>query len=91
MATTLTSKEQVTIPKSIRELLGLQAGSAVDFQVTEEGQVLVVPTDGNRFRWLSFCFSQYESGGHEIHWTPGLSPVRPGGGDARLAPIRSVR
>ncbi|MFZ1643152.1 MAG: AbrB/MazE/SpoVT family DNA-binding domain-containing protein [Candidatus Contendobacter sp.] len=49
MATTLTSKGQVTIPKSIRDLLGLQAGSAVDFQVTEEGQVLVVPADRNRF------------------------------------------
>ncbi|MFZ1827877.1 MAG: AbrB/MazE/SpoVT family DNA-binding domain-containing protein [Candidatus Competibacteraceae bacterium] len=49
MATTLTSKGQVTIPKFIRELLGLQAGSAVDFQVTEEGQVLVVPADCNRF------------------------------------------
>ncbi len=43
MATTLTSKGQVTIPKPIRDLLGLQAGSPVDFQVTEEGKVLVVP------------------------------------------------
>ena len=48
MATTLTSKGQVTIPKSIRDLLGLQAGSPVDFQVTEEGQVLVVAADRNQ-------------------------------------------
>lgn len=45
MPTTLTSKGQVTIPKPIRDLLGLQAGSAVDFQVTETGQVLLCPAE----------------------------------------------
>ena len=45
MPTTLTRKGQVTIPKPIRDLLGLQAGSAVDFQVTETGQVLLCPAE----------------------------------------------
>ncbi len=43
MATTLTSKGQVTIPKSVRELLGLKPGSSVEFQLTEEGEVMLKP------------------------------------------------
>ncbi|HAZ61150.1 MAG TPA: AbrB family transcriptional regulator [Gammaproteobacteria bacterium] len=45
MPTTLTRKGQITIPKSVRDLLGLQAGSAVDFKVTEDGQVLLLPAE----------------------------------------------
>lgn len=48
MATTLTRKGQVTIPKPIRILLGLQAGSAVDFKVTDDGQVLLQPAETKR-------------------------------------------
>ena len=43
MATTLTRKGQVTIPKPIRDRLGLQAGSRVEFQVGRDGQVRVLP------------------------------------------------
>jgi antitoxin PrlF len=43
MATTITSKGQVTIPKHIRDALGLRPGSAVDFAVDDEGQVVLVP------------------------------------------------
>lgn len=43
MSTTLTSKGQVTIPKAIRDLLGLKAGSAVDFVVAEDGRVVLSP------------------------------------------------
>lgn len=38
---TMTSKGQVTIPKTIREALGLKPGSKVMFDVTPDGAVLV--------------------------------------------------
>lgn len=41
MSTTLTVKGQVTIPKPIRDALGLTPGSAVDFAVNREGQVVL--------------------------------------------------
>jgi AbrB family looped-hinge helix DNA binding protein len=40
-ASTLTSKGQVTVPKSIRELLGLHTGDRVEFRVTPRGRVVV--------------------------------------------------
>ena len=39
---TLTSKGQVTIPKVVRDALGLKEGDRVDFIETERG-VLIVP------------------------------------------------
>jgi AbrB family looped-hinge helix DNA binding protein len=41
MATTVTSKGQVTIPKKVRDLLGIEAGSAVDFELTPNGDVVL--------------------------------------------------
>jgi AbrB family looped-hinge helix DNA binding protein len=41
MATTLTSKGQVTIPKQIRDALALTPGSSVDFAVNKEGDVVI--------------------------------------------------
>ena len=41
MATTLTSKGQVTIPKQIRESLNLAPGSSVEFAVNREGEVVI--------------------------------------------------
>jgi AbrB family looped-hinge helix DNA binding protein len=41
MATTVTSKGQVTIPKKVRDYLGIKAGSAVDFALTGAGEVTV--------------------------------------------------
>lgn len=43
---TLTSKGQVTIPKAVRDLLGLEAGDQLDFVV--EGGARVVLRPGNR-------------------------------------------
>lgn len=45
MATTVTCKGQVTIPKPIRDRLGLRAGSQVEFQVGRDGQVRVLAAD----------------------------------------------
>ena len=50
MSTTLTSKGQVTIPKRIRDFLGLRPGSAVDFEVSGEGQVTLRPAGRNSRR-----------------------------------------
>lgn len=41
MATTMTVKGQVTIPKRVRVALHLEPGDAVEFDVNEAGQVLV--------------------------------------------------
>ncbi len=42
MATRLTSKGQVTIPKPVRDRLGLSAGSAVEFDLDTEGRVFLI-------------------------------------------------
>ncbi len=43
MATTMTSKGQVTIPKAVRERLGLRPGSKVEFRQSENGDVVISP------------------------------------------------
>lgn len=45
MPTTLTVKGQVTIPKPIRDALGLSPGSAVEFALNREGQVVLQKAD----------------------------------------------
>ena len=42
-STTLTSKGQVTIPKAVRDELGLRVGDKVAFRVLEDGTVVVEP------------------------------------------------
>lgn len=39
MSFSVTSKGQVTIPKKIRDLLGIEAGSTVDFRIEADGHV----------------------------------------------------
>ena len=41
--TTLTSKGQVTIPKSIRDLLYLHAGDKIEFIITGKNEVVLRP------------------------------------------------
>lgn len=43
MTTTVTSKGQVTIPKKLRDVLGLEAGSAVNFELSATGEVTLRP------------------------------------------------
>ena len=43
MATTLTSKGQVTIPKRIRDAMNLLPGAAVEFSVNAAGEVVLHP------------------------------------------------
>jgi len=41
MATNITSKGQVTIPKKIRDYLGLQAGAPVTFRRLDNGEIAI--------------------------------------------------
>lgn len=42
MTTIITAKGQVTIPKAIRDALGLTPGTPVDFAVNKEGQIVIM-------------------------------------------------
>lgn len=42
MGATVTSKGQVTIPKRVRDLLGIGPGSVVDFERGPDGRVVLV-------------------------------------------------
>jgi antitoxin PrlF len=43
-AATLTSKGQVTLPKSVRERLGVEAGDRIEFIESEEGFLILPAT-----------------------------------------------
>mgnify|MGYP001500237248 CR=1 FL=1 len=43
MLTVLTSKGQLTLPKEIRERLGLKAGSRLDFSIDDQGLLIARP------------------------------------------------
>lgn len=50
--TRVTRKGQVTIPKAIRDELGLNPGDEVEFEETEGGYILKKEGDENRFeKW----------------------------------------
>jgi antitoxin PrlF len=60
MATTVTSKGQVTVPKRVREQLGIVPGSRVEFELTEDGRVTLTkageqkpPSRFERFRGIA--------------------------------------
>ena len=42
-STTITSKGQVTIPKAVRDELGLRAGDRIAFRILDDGTVVVEP------------------------------------------------
>jgi AbrB family looped-hinge helix DNA binding protein len=46
MATTVTSKGQVTIPKPVRDRLGIEPGNTVDFRLASDGRVVLVKIGG---------------------------------------------
>jgi AbrB family looped-hinge helix DNA binding protein len=48
MTTAVTSKGQVTIPKPIRDRLGIERGDAVDFRLAPDGQVILIKVAGSR-------------------------------------------
>lgn len=48
MATTVTSKGQVTIPKLVRDHLGIAPGSQVEFRRSADGSIVIERADGTR-------------------------------------------
>jgi antitoxin PrlF len=56
MASRVTRKGQVTIPKRVRDYLGIEPGSMVDFDVTADGQIVLIkqgaPPEPDRFEKL---------------------------------------
>ena len=42
MPVTVTTKGQVTIPKPVRDRLGIKPGSAVDFELAADGRIVLV-------------------------------------------------
>jgi antitoxin PrlF len=47
MASTVTSKGQVTLPKPLRDLLGIGPGSIVDFERAPDGRIVLVKVEKN--------------------------------------------
>lgn len=48
MSMTVTARGQVTIPKPVRDLLGIAPGSKVDFHRAADGSVVLVRADKKR-------------------------------------------
>lgn len=48
MATTVTGKGQVTIPKPVRDHLGIVPGSKVEFRRTADGDIVLRRSDGKQ-------------------------------------------
>jgi len=46
----VTSKGQVTIPKPVRDLLGIEPGTIVDFQRNDQGEIVLVRSDPSSSR-----------------------------------------
>ena len=55
MSAAVTSKGQVTIPKPVRDLLGIEPGTRVDFRRNEKGEVVLSRADGAQARPSRFA------------------------------------
>jgi len=45
MSSAVTSKGQVTIPKPVRDLLGIEPGTRVEFRANNDGEIILVRAD----------------------------------------------
>jgi AbrB family looped-hinge helix DNA binding protein len=55
MATTVTAKGRVTVPKKVRDYLGIRPGSTVVFVLTASGDVILNSVDSGAVRRSSAC------------------------------------
>lgn len=55
MSTAVTSKGQVTIPKPVRDLLGIEPGTRVDFRRNEKGEIVLTRADDTNPRASRFA------------------------------------
>ena len=62
MSTTVTSKGQVTIPKKVREHLGIEPGTSVDFLPEPDGRVMLVKKAGGTMRRKRSRFAALRGG-----------------------------
>ena len=61
MPTTVTRKGQVTVPKTVRDYLGLKAGSAVTFERLPTGDIVLRPAKSNKKRRASRTMDSSDS------------------------------
>ena len=47
MSAAVTSKGQVTIPKPVRDLLGIEAGTRVEFRRNDKGEIVLSRADNH--------------------------------------------
>jgi len=50
MSMLVTSRGRVTIPRKVRDYLGIRPGTALDFEVAPDGRVVLVKIGGKRAR-----------------------------------------
>ena len=50
MSMLVTSRGRVTIPRKVRDYLGIRPGTALDFEVAPDGRVVLVKIGGKRTR-----------------------------------------
>jgi antitoxin PrlF len=63
MATTVTAKGQVTIPKPVRDFLGIGPGSMVDFKRAADGNIVLVPAENAKPEGRFARFRGHAKGG----------------------------
>ncbi len=68
MSTTLTSKGQVTVPKPIRDALGLTPGATVEFVLNEAGDVTLRPAKTRKPKRPAPDRFDAARGTANVHW-----------------------
>lgn len=64
----MTRKGQVTIPKKIRDTLGLESGSRLDFDLDEQGRIVILTADDDGHDAVSADRFQRVRGRATVKW-----------------------